>query len=86
MVSMPCMERFERQTIEYQKSIIIPTIPSISIEAGSTYGWSKWADATIGIDSFGTSAPGDVALTEFGIKSETIQVAAKNLLKSRENI
>ena len=86
VVSMPCMERFERQTIEYQKSIIIPTIPSISIEAGSTYGWSKWADATIGIDSFGTSAPGDVALTEFGIKSETIQVAAKNLLKSRENI
>ena len=86
VVSMPCMERFGRQTVDYQNSIISPTVPSISIEAGSTYGWDKWANVTIGIDSFGTSAPGDVALTEFGITSETIQVAAKNLLKNKENI
>ena len=82
---MPCMERFERQTTEYQKSIINPTVPSISIEAASTFGWSKWADTQIGIDSFGTSAPGDVALTEFGITSESIYTAAKNLLENREN-
>ena len=86
VVSMPCMERFGRQTLDYQNSIISPTVPSISIEAGSTYGWDKWANVTIGIDSFGTSAPGDVALTEFGITSETIQVAAKNLLKNKESI
>ena len=86
VVSMPCMERFGRQTVDYQNSIIIPTVPSISIEAGSTYGWDKWANVTIGIDSFGTSAPGDVALTEFGITSETIQVAAENLLKNKESI
>ena len=86
VVSMPCMERFGRQTVDYQNSIISPTVPSISIEAGSTYGWDKWANVTIGIDSFGTSAPGDVALTEFGITSETIQVAAKNLLKNKESI
>ena len=86
VVSMPCMERFERQTVDYQNSIISPTVPSISIEAGSTYGWDKWANVTIGIDSFGTSAPGDVALTEFGITSETIQVAAENLLKNKESI
>ncbi|MBD26940.1 MAG: transketolase [Acidimicrobiaceae bacterium] len=85
VVSMPCMERFERQTTEYQKSIINPTVPSISIEAGSTFGWSKWADTQIGIDSFGTSAPGDIALTEFGITSESIYTAAKNLLENREN-
>ena len=86
VVSMPCMERFGRQTLDYQNSIISPTVPSISIEAGSTYGWDKWANVTIGIDSFGTSAPGDVALTEFGITSETIQVAAENLLKNKESI
>ena len=86
VVSMPCMERFGRQTVDYQNSIISPTVPSISIEAGSTYGWDKWANVTIGIDSFGTSAPGDVALTEFGITSETIQVAAENLLKNKESI
>ncbi|MDP6964875.1 MAG: transketolase [Acidimicrobiales bacterium] len=85
VVSMPCMERFERQTVEYQKSVISPIIPSISIEAGSTYGWSKWAEVTIGIDSFGTSAPGDIALAEFGITSETLLEAAVNLLKNGEN-
>lgn len=84
VVSMPCMERFERQTVEYQRSTISPIIPSISIEAGSTYGWNKWAEVTIGIDSFGTSAPGDIALTEFGITTETLLEAAINLLKNGE--
>jgi len=86
VVSMPCMERFERQTVEYQKSIISPIIPSISIEAGSTFGWSKWAGVTIGIDSFGTSAPGDIALTEFGITSETLLEAAIDLFENGENV
>ena len=82
VVSMPCMERFERQTVEYQRSIISPTVPSISIEAGSTFGWNKWAEVTIGIDSFGTSAPGDIALTEFGISTKTLLEAANSLLKN----
>ena len=84
VVSMPCMERFERQTLQYQQSIISPTVPSISIEAGSTYGWNKWAEVTIGIDSFGTSAPGDIALAEFGISTRTLVEAANNLLKNGE--
>ena len=84
VVSMPCMERFGRQTDEYQRSVISHIIPSISIEAGSTYGWNKWAEVTIGIDSFGTSAPGDIALTEFGITTETLLEAAINLLKNGE--
>jgi len=84
VVSMPCMERFERQTDKYQRSIISPIIPSLSIEAGSTYGWNKWAEVTIGINSFGTSAPGDIALTEFGINTETLLEAATNLLKNGE--
>ena len=84
VVSMPCMERFGRQTDEYQRSVISHIIPSISIEAGSTYGWDKWAEVTIGIDSFGTSAPGDIALTEFGITTETLLEAAINLLKNGE--
>ena len=84
VVSMPCMERFGRQTDEYQRSVISHIIPSISFEAGSTYGWDKWAEVTIGIDSFGTSAPGDIALTEFGITTETLLEAAINLLKNGE--
>jgi transketolase len=84
VVSMPCMERFDRQTTKYKKNIISPTIPSISIEAGSTFGWNKWADLPIGIDTFGTSAPGDIALAEFGITTETLIQAATKLLKNDE--
>jgi len=84
VVSMPCMERFDRQTTKYKENIISPTIPSISIEAGSTFGWNKWADLPIGIDSFGTSAPGDIALAAFGITTQTLIQAANKLLKNVE--
>ena len=82
---MPCMERFERQTVDYQNSVISPDVPSLSIEAGSTYGWNKWAEVTIGIDSFGTSAPGDIALSEFGITAEKLVEAAVHLLDNGDN-
>ena len=85
VVSMPCMERFERQTVDYQNSVISPDVPSLSIEAGSTYGWNKWAEVTIGIDSFGTSAPGDIALSEFGITPEKLVEAAGHLLDNGDN-
>ncbi len=85
VVSMPCMERFERQTVDYQNSVISPDVPSLSIEAGSTYGWNKWAEVTIGIDSFGTSAPGDITLSEFEITPEKLVEAAGNLLDNGDN-
>ena len=80
VVSMPCMEVFERQSNDYKNSVIDPALPSISIEAGSTFGWSKWADFSIGIDSFGVSAPGDVALDEFGITVESVINAARSII------
>lgn len=80
VVSMPCMERFERQNTEYQKSVIDPDVPSISIEAGSTFGWNKWADFPIGINSFGASAPGDIAMSKFGITVQAVIEAATNIL------
>ena len=42
------------------------TCPAVSVEAGATLGWERYADESIGIDTFGTSAPGDVALEFFG--------------------
>ena len=79
------MERFERQTVDYQNSVISPDVPSLSIEAGSTYGWNKWAEVTIGIDSFGTSAPGEIALNKFGITPEKLVEAAGHLLGNGDN-
>ena len=35
-----------------------PACPTLSVEAGATFGWARWADASVGIDRFGASAPG----------------------------
>lgn len=67
VVSMPCQSTFLAQDRAFRESILPPGIPVVSVEAGSTYGWAAIAHRAIGIDEFGTSAPGSVALEHFGI-------------------
>jgi len=55
VVSMPCCELFDLQTEEYKNRILPPHIKKISVEAGATIGWYKYADYTYGIDTFGKS-------------------------------
>lgn len=81
VVSMPCFERFDRQTAEYRESILPKAITKrISIEAGVTGLWWKYVGTegkTLGIDRFGMSAPGDVAMKELGMTKEDVIAAAK---------
>lgn len=80
VVSMPCWEDFAA-TDPLQRSEIVPVgVPVVSIEAGSTFGWSRWADVSIGIDTFGASAPGDVAMERLGISEGAIVTAVRDLL------
>jgi len=67
VVSMPSWELFERESAEYREEVLPRGVPKISVEAGSTFGWAKWVDASIGIDSFGLSGKGDKVLEHFGI-------------------
>ena len=55
LVSMPCCELFDKQDSEYKESILPKNITKISIEAGGTNLWYKYADYTYGIDRFGES-------------------------------
>ena len=55
VVSLPCLEIFEAQPIEYQKQIL-GSLPRISIEAGVAAPWHKYVDLAFGIDEFGKSA------------------------------
>ena len=73
VVSMPSMNLFEDQSDKYKKSVIDrdETI-TISIEAGSTFGWHKYADINIGLDRFGKSAPAHNLQTDFGFSPEQI--------------
>jgi transketolase len=54
----------------------------VSIEAGVTFGWDRWADRCIGIDRFGASAPGDRVMTELGITAAALVAAAEDLLST----
>ena len=71
VVSMPCQELFMEQSFEYQQEVLGDK-PVISIEAGSTYGWSRFAQKTIGIDSFGASAPASKLYEHFGLTVDNI--------------
>lgn len=67
VVSMPSWDRFERQSSELRTKVLPSNIPTVSVEAGSTFGWSRYADSCIGIDQFGASAPGPVVMENLGI-------------------
>ena len=72
VVSMPSWELFEEQDADYRDEVLPPGTPKISLEAGSTFGWSKWVDVSVGIDTFGASGKGDKVLEHFGISPENV--------------
>ena len=77
VISMPCVEIFERQSEEYKKSIIPERrCLKITIEAGITSGWEKYSGPnglSIGIDHYGASAPGNHLAEKFGFTPEKVE-------------
>jgi len=82
VVSMPCMEDFATQDDAYRASVLPANVPTVSIEAGVTFGWDRWADRCIGIDRFGASAPGNRVMAELGITPEAMVAAAEDLIST----
>lgn len=82
VVSMPCMEDFASQDASYRASVLPDDVPTLSIEAGVTFGWDRWADRCIGIDRFGASAPGGRVMAELGISADALVAAAVELLST----
>lgn len=84
VVSMPCVELFDQQDEAYKESVLPKAIKKrISVEAGVTYGWERFVTdegATIGINQFGASAPGNVVMEKFGFTVDNILAKAKALL------
>jgi transketolase len=72
VVALPCWRCFDAQTPQYQKDVLRRDLPSVSIEAGATLGWTKYVDQAIGIDSFGLSAPGAYVFDYFNITPSTL--------------
>ncbi|MBC8065204.1 MAG: transketolase [Chlorobia bacterium] len=80
VVSMPSWHLFEQQSESYRNSVLPKGTPTLSVEAGSVFGWTKYATDSIGIDRFGVSAPSAVAMAEFGFTPENVVARAKKLL------
>ena len=86
VVSMPCTQLFDQQTIDYKLAVLPPELPKLAIEAGVTDGWWKYVHggqtpgAVIGIDTFGESAPAPVLMKHFGLTVENVVAKAKTLV------
>ena len=80
VVSLPSWDRFEAQAAAYRESVFPRGVPVLSVEAATTFGWTRWADDSIGIDRFGASAPGSVALDKLGINVDHVVARARGLV------
>ena len=80
VVSMPSWDRFDEQDAEFRRDIFPSGVPVLAVEAGVTLGWHKYADDVIGIERFGESAPGDIAMDKLGINPEHVVIHANDLL------
>jgi transketolase len=84
VVSMPSWKIFDEQAAEYKASVMPAGAPRLAIEAGATLGWWKYVGSNgdvVGLDRFGASAPGTIAMKELGFSAENVAARAKKLLK-----
>jgi transketolase len=85
VVSMPCWELFAEQPKDYRDEVIPPDVPArLSVEAGISHGWERWvgdAGASVAIDRYGASAPGDEVLERLGFTVENVVARATALLE-----
>ncbi|CAG8469165.1 13581_t:CDS:10 [Acaulospora colombiana] len=77
IVSFPSFELFEEQDLEYQLSVFPDGIPVLSVEALSSFGWSRYAHAIIGMTTFGSSGPYKDIYKKYGFTPDNIADKAK---------
>ena len=83
VISMPCQELFDQQSKEYKEKILEKNSLKISIEASSIFGWEKYVGQnglSVGMKSFGKSAPIKDLYEYFNITSNNVVELAKKML------
>lgn len=83
VVSMPSFDLFEKQDAAYQESVLPRAVRKrVSIEMGASFGWERYVGldgATVAIDKYGASAPGNTVIENYGFTVENV-VAVYNTL------
>jgi len=84
VVSMPSWEIFDDQPQEYRDQVLPPSLRArVSVEAGTTKGWERYVGldgASVGMNSYGASAPAAVLYENFGVTAEAVAKEARNLV------
>ena len=85
VVSMPCMDIFEKQPLEYKEKILPKSVRArVAVEALSEFGWGKYVGLdgkTVCLDRFGASAPADVLFKKFGFTVENVVKTVKEVVR-----
>jgi transketolase len=84
VTSLACWELLEEQPDDVQDEVLPPDVPTLSVEAGVSLGWDRWADDSVAIERFGASAPGQRVLAELGFTPEHVAERARALLHDLE--
>jgi transketolase len=86
VVSMPSWELFEKQSQEYQDSVLPPSVTArVSVEQASIFGWSRYVSNPahcIGMKTFGASAPLKELQKKFGFTPEVVVATAKKAIQA----
>jgi len=84
VVSMPSWELFAEQDQAYRDSVLPPSRwQRVSVEAGATFGWRQYVGdrgESVGVDTFGASAPGEVLYEKYGLTPAAVVAAVKHVV------
>ena len=83
VVSMPSTNLFASQSEDYREMVLPTNVPLLVVEAGSPVGWQSFVGpriAVIGVDTFGSSAPGPVVMEHYGFTVENVCKQAHRVL------
>ena len=87
VVSMPCLQLFEKQEMSYKEAIFPKDVQKrVSIEMGLTLGWDRYIGASglaVGIDRFGESGPGDEVMAHFGFEKQQLKAKILKYYKAQ---
>jgi transketolase len=88
VISMPCREWFDHQSVEYRESVLPPAVRArVSVEAGIAMSWRDIvgdAGECVSLEHFGASAPYQVLYEQFGLTAEAVVEAARRSLDRAE--
>ncbi|MHB8418294.1 MAG: transketolase [Myxococcales bacterium] len=80
VVSLPCLELFERQELTYREQVLPRGVRRLSLEAGRSEPWLRWVGdggLALGIDRFGASAPDKVIAEKLGLTPAAVAARAR---------